>query len=275
MKIAYISDIHLLDKIMASYGEMSTSELINREINNIFSDFASTVEDGTDLIFIAGDISANPDLALSFFVLYNDFAVEMNLPLTIFVLGNHEIMGSGARAWVLAEAFNSYLKGNCFPNKVLVMQNDLICFPEGISGKPEILTEEELLNLPDNKIKSIVGNSDFFVFGGLGFSGKNPSWNAQNGLYGNAYNLDEDIQESKVIDDIHTRLSKIFPTKKGFIVTHTPKTDWSNSDCVPSWLYINGHTHKNKKTVYKNTVFLADNQVGYKKSKYDLKHYNF
>lgn len=273
MKIAYISDIHLLDKIVACYGQLSTKELINREIGKILTDFATSIEDGTELIFIAGDISSNPDLALSFFVLYNDFSIEFNLPHTIFVLGNHEIMGSGVRAWMLAEAFNSYLRGNCFPNKVTVMQNDLIYFPEGCNEKPSIITEEELLNLSDEKIKSLVGNVEFFVFGGLGFSGKNPHWNARNRLYGNAYSYEEDQEESKVISDIHTRLTKLFPEKTGFIVTHTPKSDWSDEGPVPPWIYISGHTHKNEKNIYDGAVFLADNQIGYKKDKYLLKHF--
>lgn len=58
------------------------------------------------------------------------------------------------------------------------------------------------------------------------------------------------------------------------VLSHTPVYDWSTQEPNTNWIYVNGHTHQNTISISENgAMFLSDNQIGYKPSKWTLKSF--
>ena len=114
------------------------------------------------------------------------------------------------------------------------------------------------------EIKKIFFINSYGIFGGIGFAGKNETFNCENKIYGDApisRILEKEL--SKKVEIIHHKLSEVIPDKKLFFVTHMPKNDWSNEKYVPNWFYLSGHTHKNFYKIDESAQIFADNQIGY------------
>ena len=123
------------------------------------------------------------------------------------------------------------------------------------------------------ELTDICQNSTFLLLGGLGFSGLNPTYNAKSGLYRNTITQEEDIRRTNRFQMVYEKISICAKDCRVLVLTHTPITDWSHIACNSKWIYINGHTHRNKieKTQSKALV-LSDNQVGYKPKQWRLKN---
>ena len=78
--------------------------------------------------------------------------------------------------------------------------------------------------------------------------------------------------QSHLFERLYDRL-KILHDKKGIVLTHTPKEDWTVGEYLPEWIYVNGHTHRNILINSAKVHVYADNQIGYKKKSLALKHF--
>ena len=107
------------------------------------------------------------------------------------------------------------------------------------------------------------------IIGGTGFAGYNIQFNANNGIYRDTINRDQEIQYTKNWEIIYRKT--VQKTQKGsillIVLTHNPFHDWSaqgrlDNNCI----YFSGHTHRN--VLYgdedANSYIYADNQIGYK-----------
>ena len=110
-----------------------------------------------------------------------------------------------------------------------------------------------------NWIKRLINRKEWLyesqltIFGGIGFSGYNPNFNASKLIYFDALpTLEEDKKLTNKFNSLYTKLKDCLSNRKIIILTHHPKQDWSTDNYNSNWIYINGHTHKN---VYeKNSV---------------------
>ena len=108
--------------------------------------------------------------------------------------------------------------------------------------------------------------------GGLGFSGYNEEFNANDGVYRATVDRNTEIQESKKFEQMYDKLTDVLSKKNTVILTHTPKKDWCvDANCHDNFVYVSGHTHRNVffddgvKRIY------ADNQIGYRNESPHLK----
>ena len=284
--IYYISDVHLVHKILRKFPKGATNKqiegYIKKIVQNLMSDILKesfpedkidaliSVLTGSENIFLfGGDISSSFEISKIF---YNEFMnrckdhSETKKYKVCAVLGNHEY-------W----EFNNK-KECCEAYKILFSSlnirflNNEICWINKHKFNKEDYDEESY-----KKIIPHIHN--MLIVGGTGFAGKNNIFNACNGIYSNAISRQEEIDETKCWNDIY-QYAVEYANKSNcvlLVLTHNPITDWTdniteNNNCI----YFNGHTHKNN--VYhddeNNIHIFADNQIGYFNSNIQFKKAN-
>jgi len=187
---------------------------------------------------------------------YYDSSWSRPIKSIFAVLGNHEL-------W----AFDSYEKcvdayQSFFASIGIEFLNNTDCYitRERITAKGIDNPEERLF------FRSCIHNVR--IVGGVGFSGCNETMNAEQGIYRNTVNRQQEIQYSKEWEQkYYDALKKCKKTNTLLIVlTHNPLFDWSRQkhfDC--NCIYFCGHNHRNTLRIQEdtNTFVYADNQIGY------------
>ena len=272
--IYYISDIHLDEKIAKRFGENNNSIEVEEYIKILADLLIDSVK--TELLIrkyllIAGDVSASFNYSKIF---YNRI-IERNIikpQRIIVVLGNHELWNQDKIVDNdVDEIINMYKD---FFNEIGItfLYNDLLV----INSSQVVIREQELLKMSDSELLSITKESDLSIFGGIGFSAYNYSFNALNGLYLDTITtLNQDKSLTNEFYSLYKKIKKILYERKMIVLTHNPKQDWSDDAYNPNWLYINGHTHRN---VYEKNQYMqlyADNQIGYYNEKIKLKRLDY
>lgn len=265
-KIYYISDIHLTHKIAKKFTKNSSDTQIKRFIKSIVKDLLSEkIRDDlhagrSPIILFGGDISSDFEIAKIF---YTEFITQWKTakkgsdsPNYIYaILGNHEF-------W----SFQN-LDSCCSAYKELFQSLGILFLDNSMMWLGQYIDPEER---PWRKIQNIL------IVGGVGFAGHNSCFNAENGLYKNVINREEETLETKKWEETYFSALRYAKEQKSILVvlTHNPVTDWNkggwgDSNCV----YINGHTHKNN--IYhdeeRNIHIFANNQVGYRGTKIQFK----
>ena len=299
-RIHYITDIHLQHRISDS-DIQKKKDIINYINQNIIYPIIKDITDSmteyynldhslllTDnipdsaLLLIGGDVSSDFKIFQTFVKLLAN-AIE-SLPswfklTVIFVLGNHELWSfEGVKFDKIVLLYRKFLEAY----NMYLLQNDIIykegsdqCSPDDQEkyyfrhDQYNLISYNDLCNMSLSQINDKLRNAKWVIFGGLGFSGYNIEFNANHGVYNKAINREEDIEETKKFENMYNRLYPILKNKNTIILTHTPKKDWSISERPDKKIvYINGHTHRNQ--FYGNNEYrvYADNQIGYKKTKY-------
>ena len=116
----------------------------------------------------------------------------------------------------------------------------------------------------ETQIADRLRSARYVILGGLGFSGYNMEFNADNGIYRMTVDRDTEIKESKIFEDLYNRLRPILANKNTIILTHTPKKDWCReADPNKNYVYVSGHTHRNFFHDDGEYRVYSDNQVGY------------
>ena len=268
--IYYISDLHLeiqLTPILhpgITYGEIDAflGENIKSMVNGIRS--------GGSVLMIGGDVANSVELTRMFYMQLS----ELWDGKIIAVLGNHELWDGHPELLppseyqrplqeIIADYLNKepYLEqGLCPP---VILENAL--YIEYKNRAVRILSEDQILAASDTDLADLCEKSFFLVLGGNGFTGHNPFFNADLGLYRNAVRtLSEDQALSERFNRIYKKVLKCAETKRIIVLTHNPIENWSEETYHPHWIYINGHTHQNS-FIQKNdgTTVFADNQLGY------------
>ncbi len=265
--IYYVSDIHIEHQLKL----MGMSLVVARkQIREKVKELVSSIKEDRGTILIAGDVADSIELADIFYGELREGLLKAMGGFSmraIAVLGNHEIWeASRARKNARSnvdEIINEYKK--LLP--VRLLENELFVIYKGTDEY--IIDEETILKSDENELAEVIRDSSLVVLGGVGFSGRNPTFNAKMGLYRTALTFDEDINRSKRFSKVYEKVLKCAMKRQVVVLTHTQMQNWSEKDYNPNWIYINGHTHQNTLIRRKDgTTVLSDNQMGYEPRKW-------
>lgn len=271
-KIYYISDIHLNHKLLNAFPTNATELEVKMYIRQLVKEMIDTASDKSydDYLLIAGDISFNFEISTLF---YTELVKFWSPGQIVVVLGNHELWDFNRRGvahsnlLTLDEIILQYR--DLFSSLgIRFLQNDLLL------SDGTIISEVQLKSIDHHELKHICLKSPYVILGGLGYSGLNSNFNANQGIYRQTImSLDEDIKHTNQFNFIYNKVKSVLGNDKVIILTHTPKENWSNEEYNRNWIYVNGHTHRNDYCCDEKKTFYSDNQVGYYSTNIGLKHF--
>ena len=271
-RISYISDLHLMHRIKNA-GCRSKEDVVYI-LQNIVD---VILNESTDLTLIGGDVSSEFSVFELFIKMLrqsaNQLCGETRLFLKkrdfIFVFGNHELWSFPDLP--MEEIIGKY-KILLEQNEMYLLQNDL--FYRNENDDINIIPYNELIQLDNVAISEKLRYTRLAILGGLGFSGYNEEFNANDGVYQATIDRKTEIQESKKFEQLYNKLISVLAKKNTIIFTHTPMKDWcAEAKYHDNFVYVSGHTHRNvfsddgMKRVY------ADNQIGYRNENPHLKDF--
>lgn len=271
-RISYISDLHLMCRIINA-GCISKKDAIYI-IQKIIDDI---LRESNKLTLIGGDVSSDFSV-FEMFVrrlrksadsLYERSEIFFEKRNFIFVLGNHELWNfPGLSVKQIAEKYRAVLQ----ENGMYLLHNEL--FYENESNDMGVIPYNELIQLDNSSISAKLRCTRLAILGGLGFSGYNEEFNANNGAYRATIDRNTEILESKKFEQLYDKLTDVLAKKNTIIFTHTPKKDWcADINYHDNFVYVSGHNHRN--TFFDDGVkrLYADNQIGYRNESPHLKNF--
>lgn len=265
----YISDLHLMHKIqkLKHKSEQNVRQMIDQMIEEMLPSFPLHV-------LIGGDVSSDYKV-FEYFARRLSQQVRMRTHFTevYFVLGNHELWSFPNKKYEEIVEIYDKLLSECGMH---LLKNELIYYEKCCSWIPQLLTEEKLLNGDRAELREITRKASVFLLGGMAFSGKNESFNANNGIYGGVISRKREIEESNRFFKLYAKVKDTFYDKQLIVFTHMPIAEWADKEEYhPGFVYVSGHTHKNMLWDDGTTKIYADNQVGYEGQHARLKRFQF
>ena len=274
--IYYISDIHIDNKIAIKFNNHATKKEIEYYIKKLVDKMVDSISSEIvgKFILIAGDVSSSFEISKIFY----EKLVERNRISSkriICVLGNHELWNLDRTSKNNVDSIVKLYRDMFAELDITFLQNELLV----VGDDYEIITESEIETMTSDELKKKTLESQLTIFGGIGFSGYNPDFNASKLIYFDAVpTLEEDKKLTNKFNSLYIKLKDCLSNRKIIILTHHPKQDWSTDNYNSNWIYINGHTHKNVYEKNSDKQLYADNQIGYfnedvklKKIDYSLK----
>lgn len=261
ISIYYISDIHIDNKIARRFKNHATEQEIEYYVKTIVDKMIDSMPSEVvgEFILIAGDVSSSFKISKIFY----QKLVERNRISSkkiICVLGNHELWNLDRASDNNVDSIVKLYKKMFDELGITFLQNELLVIGDDF----EIITESEIESMTEDELKKRTLESQLTIFGGIGFSGYNPDFNASKLIYFDAVpTLEEDKKLTNKFNSLYTKLKDCLSNRKIIILTHHPKQDWSTDNYNSNWIYINGHTHKNVYEKNSDKQLYADNQVGY------------
>lgn len=256
-KISYVTDIHLLHRF--SDWKCVTENDCEYVIRKIISKIE---EDENIIKLIGGDISSDFDFYKLFI---NSFRARNSKEKIFFTLGNHEVWPfKGKSIESIVEIYSSLLS-----NKGMFLVHNNIFYYDDTQIKE--ITSSELETISEDKLRDKLRCARLIIFGGIGFSGYNNEFNANQGIYRGVITREQEIIESQKFERLYDKISRILWDKNVIIFTHMPTKDWSKSKVVKGFVYVNGHNHRNYFYDDGVTRIYADNQIGYKQKNIEMK----
>ena len=214
-RISYISDLHLMHRIKNA-GCKSKEDVIYI-IKKIIDDI---LFESTSLTLIGGDVSSEFSI-FELFVKMLRKSVGSRRRDFVFVLGNHELWNfPGLSVDEIVDKYRTVLK----ENGMYLLHNDL--FYRNEFDDMGIIRYDELIQSDNQAILGKLRCTRLVVLGGLGFSGYNKEFNANNGVYRVTVDRNTEIQESTKFEQLYDKLIDVLVKKNTVIFTHTPKKDW-------------------------------------------------
>ena len=272
--IYYITDIHLEHQLVKRPGDILKLSLpeVRRCIKEKIAELLTSVPNTYETLLIGGDVADSVELVTLFYEQLASFDGWRGR--IIAVLGNHELWDGNPTGLKptrpIDEIIDNYRQA--MPNKVILLENELLVVYKGLYS--EILNEETILNASIEELTEICANSTFLLFGGIGFSGLNPVYNATKGLYRATVSIEEDIARSKRFRMVYEKILVCAENLRVIVLTHTQIKDWTNAQYNPKWIYVSGHTHQNAFLLQQDgTAAFYDNQVGYKPKQWHLNNF--
>lgn len=261
ISIYYISDIHIDNKIARKFKNHATEQEIEYYVKTIVDKMIDSMPSEVvgKFILIAGDVSSSFKISKIFY----QKLVERNRISSkkiICVLGNHELWNLDRASDNNVDSIVKLYKKMFDELGITFLQNELLVIGDDF----EIITESEIESMTEDELKKRTLESKLTIFGGIGFSGYNPDFNASKLIYFDAVpTLEEDKKLTNKFNSLYTKLKDCLSNRKIIILTHHPKQDWSTDNYNSNWIYVNGHTHKNVYEKNSDKQLYADNQVGY------------
>lgn len=258
-RVHYISDIHLMHRLQSA--DCRSKEDIIYVIQKIANTIAN---EAGSLLLIDGDVASNFDIFLLFVKILSKTLYENTM--VVFTLGNHELWSfPGVQIDQIVSKYRTALD----KYGMYLLHNDLL-YKEANSpfASPDagthLIKYHDLCQMNETQISDHLRSARYVILGGLGFSGYNMDFNADNGIYRMAVDRETEIKESKVFEDLYNRLHPILSDKNTIILTHTPKKDWCRKGRHDkNYVYVSGHTHKNFFHDDGEYRIYSDNQIGY------------
>lgn len=264
-KIYYITDLHLEQRLDQACCKTHNDCIytIQKIIDGLLSEINSRIGE-KELLLIGGD-TASTFWIFTLFVKMLKSSLEERFyfpPKVIFTLGNHELWAFENRD--LDSIVNEY-RAILKENGMYLLQNETLCvFDKGIE------------NLSSEMSKSELKQARAILFGGIGFSGCNEEFNANNGIYRDTLSRNIEIAESAKFKNAYDSLCKTFCKEQIIVLTHMPFEDWYGAkERHENYIYVSGHNHRNE--YYDDGVIrvYSDNQIGYSNVQPRLKYFYF
>ena len=258
-RVHYISDIHIMHRVQNA--ECRSKEDVIYVIQKIVN---TIVNEAGSLLLIDGDVASDFDI-FQLFVKMLSKTLRRNT-MVVFTLGNHELWSFPnssideivAKYRTLLEEHGMYL----LHNDVLYKEDHSLFSDPNTST--HLIKYDELCEMDDTQISERLRSARYVILGGLGFSGYNMEFNADNNIYRETIDRNTEIKESKKFENLYNRLHCILANKNTIVLTHTPKKDWCNeARHDKNFVYVSGHTHRNFFHDDGEYRVYSDNQIGY------------
>ena len=258
-RVHYVSDIHLMHRIINA-GCRSKEDVVY-VIQKIVDTIAN---EAGSLLLIDGDVASDIGI-FQLFVKMLSKTLHRNTQV-VFTLGNHELWSfPGLQIEQIVSKYRTILE----EYDMYLLHNDLLYKEDcGLLADPNtgthLIKYHDLCQMNEMQIADRLRSARYVILGGLGFSGYNKEFNADNGIYQMTVDRNTEIKESKIFEDLYNRLRPILVNKNTIILTHTPKKDWcKEAGPDKNYVYVSGHTHRNFFHDDGEYRVYSDNQVGY------------
>lgn len=279
-RVAYISDLHLDFKVHAHAKEIRNSDGLKVYLYRVCEKLIRSLRRSVDMVVFLGDIS--PDIRLNelFIAMFSkmfyanserlgEIIHQSNCPI-IYILGNHELWGNNCKGKTPQSIIKEYQK-TMRKYDVRVPQNELLIFGMYSTDPPKILSQKDVESMTVTELRSACINSNAIMLCGLGFTGKSKTFNANNGIYRNTLDFDEDLDQTDIFYRMHAKCREALAEIPLMVFTHTATKDWLDEQVCPKWTYFHGHTHHNSVVADQYQRIFSDAQVGYNSEKFEFK----
>ncbi|MBO4946380.1 MAG: metallophosphoesterase [Lachnospiraceae bacterium] len=261
-KIYYITDIHLMHRLeaMNCRSRVDIIYVLQKIIDSI-------VDEGDNFLLIGGDVSSDFSIFKSFVKLLGK---KMKYKArVVFVLGNHELWEfPGKSIDEIVEIYRKVIE----ENGMYLVHNELL-YMDSYNRICKI-PYKKLMSLTEKELRQETQSARLAILGGIGFSGYNKDFNADQGIYRMVLDRAREIAETAKFEKLYDKVAPVIYDKNTIIVTHMPKKDWSvNEKRYKDFVYVSGHNHRNE--FYDDGTYriYSDNQVGYKNVGIHLKNF--
>lgn len=267
-KIFYITDLHLMHRI--HHAHCITKEDCIYVTQKIIDRFFEGDLYTNSIILIGGDIASDYEVFSLFVTLLRKTLDERKRNTkVIFTLGNHELWGFQENS--IDEIVQKY-RMLLTSNRMHLLHNEIIYTDD--NGTIGYISSQELYNLAGSDIREKLRSSRVILFGGIGFSGYNQEFNANDGIYRMTLSREQEIMESRLFESLYDKVCSCLPDRNIIVLTHMPLADWHLVDeKVENYIYVSGHNHKNTFYDDGSIRIYADNQVGYHSENPRLKYF--
>lgn len=266
-RVYYVSDIHLMHRIQNA--DCHSKEDVIYVIQKIANTIAN---EAGRLLLIDGDVASDFTI-FQLFVKILSKTLRRNT-MVVFTLGNHELWSfPGIQIDQIVSKYRTVLDeyGMYLLHNDILYKEDCGLFAEPDTGT-HLIKYHDLYQMNETQISDRLRSARYVILGGLGFSGYNTEFNADNGIYRLTVDRATEIRESKIFEDLYNRLQPILTNKNTIILTHTPKKDWcKEASPDKNYVYVSGHTHRNFFHDDGEYRVYSDNQVGYHNDNLHLK----
>ena len=270
-QILYLSDLHLDNIIATSKCESmddvhAVLERVGKELDRSYEEYANLFADDNVVVIIDGDITHSPHLFELFAGMQFCF-----LKKAFIILGNHELWEFPGLT--VNEIVTKYTELSPVP----VLNNEIIIFEDSVADKNQALqyvsyntrrlSYDAVMNLSTEELSEQLHSARMILLAGIGFSGCNNSFNANNGIYRDTLSRNQEIIESEKFATLYDRFiaaTRAVKDRVLVVATHMPIDDWKKDPTYEDGVvYISGHTHRNFFHDDGIQRVYADNQNGY------------
>lgn len=272
-QILYLTDLHLDHIIYAAkcktIGDVqAVLDRIGKNLDKSYREYVSLSDDNV-VVVIGGDIAHSPVIFEQFLALKYRF-----LRKSIILLGNHELWAYPGLS--VDEVVDKYRE--LTPEHVTIAYNEIILFEDKFSNQNyaseyidyniRSISYDEAMNMTANELSNEMQAARIAMLTGIGFSGRNPTFNADNGIYRDTVSREMEITETIKFDTLYKHFiaaTRLVSGRVLVVATHMPLDCWSEIPIyVNDIIYISGHTHRNYFHDDGVQRVYADNQNGYR-----------
>ena len=265
-RVDYITDLHLMHRL--KNAKCKSKNDVIYVIQNIVN---TIVAEAGELLLIGGDVASD-------FTIFKLFITHLRKTLdnrrndktnVIFILGNHELWGFAGKT---INEITCIYRNIIEENSMYFIQNDLLY--KDSSNNFKKLSFEQLQKYDNSQLREVLRKARLVILGGIGFSGYNTAFNANNGIYQSTVDRNVEIKETAKFEKLYHCMKQNIKDKNVIIFTHTSIRDWCKKpEYQADFVYISGHDHRNNFHDDGEYRIYSDNQIGYHNENPHLKNF--